>query len=55
MTQRIQTENKKSREKIVWKIHFEVENTTQPKLKNKKKCGRVKEERKLMTIHYKCT
>ena len=36
MTPRIQTENKKRREKSVWKIHFEAENMKQPKLKKKK-------------------
>jgi len=36
VTPRIQTENKKRREKSVWKIHFEAENMKQPKLKKKK-------------------
>jgi len=36
VTQRIQTENTKRREKSVWKIHFEAENIKQPKLKKKK-------------------
>jgi hypothetical protein len=35
VTQRIQTENKKRRQKSVWKIHFEAENTKQPKLKKR--------------------